>query len=103
MKENIKPSVKFKLSIPFTDREIGKGNPKVVSVFGIEASIVDEIDATSDDVSGGESGTVRLTSAGGAEGVTIIAMVTVRVFVPSGQTVHVDALRRKSDSHISEA
>jgi len=34
-----------------------------VSVFGVEASVVDEVDAASDDVAGGEGGSVGLARA----------------------------------------
>ena len=49
----------------------------MVSVFGVEASVVYEIDAASDDVPGGESGTVWLAGAGGAEGMSVVTMVTI--------------------------
>ena len=47
-----------------TYRKVGKGDPQVVSVFGVETSVVYEIDATSDDVARREGGAVGLTRAG---------------------------------------
>ena len=48
----------------FIYRKVGKGDPQMVSVFGVETSVVNEIDATSDDVARGEGGAVGLTRAG---------------------------------------
>ena len=73
----------------------------MMSVFGVETRVVYEIDAASDDVTRGEGGSVRLTRARGAEGVTVVAVVTVRVLVPAGQAVHIHPLRRQTDSHVS--
>ena len=72
----------------------------MVTVFGVEASVVYEINAASDDISGSESGAIRLASAGRTKRMAVVTVVTVRVFIPSGKTVHIHALRRKTNSHV---
>jgi len=56
---------------------------EAVSVLGVEAGVVDEVDAAANHVARGEGGPVWLAGAGGAEGVAIVAVVTVRVLVPA--------------------
>lgn len=55
----------------------------MVSVLGVEAGVVDEVDATADDVARGEGGAVRLARARRAERVPVVSVVAVRVFVPA--------------------
>ena len=54
-----------------------------MAVLGVEAGVVDEVDAAANHVAGGEGGAVGLAGAGGAEGVAVVAVVTVRVLVPA--------------------
>jgi hypothetical protein len=49
----------------------------VVSVLGVEAGVVDEVDAATDDVTGGERRPIRLPGARRAERVPIVAVVPV--------------------------
>lgn len=57
-----------------------------MSVLGVEASVVYEVDAAADDVASGERRAVRLSGARGAERVTVVSVITVRVFIPTCST-----------------
>ena len=72
----------------------------MMSVFGVEASVIDEIDATADDVTRGESRSVRLPSTGRAKRMTVVTVITVRVLIPTGEAIHIDPLGRQTDSHV---
>lgn len=54
-----------------------------MAVLGVEAGVVDEVDAAANHVARRERGSVRLAGAGGAEGVAVVSVVTVRVLVPT--------------------
>lgn len=54
-----------------------------MAVLGVEAGVVNEVDAAANHVARRERGSVRLAGAGGAEGVAVVSMVTVRVLVPT--------------------
>lgn len=54
-----------------------------MAVLGVEAGVVDEVDAAADHVARGERGSVGLPGAGRAEGVTVVSVVTIRVLVPT--------------------
>lgn len=56
---------------------------KAVAILGVEAGAVDEVDAAANHVSCGECGTIGLASPRGAEGMPIIAMVTIGMFIPT--------------------
>lgn len=56
---------------------------KAVAILGVEAGAVDEVDTAANHVSCGECGTIGLTSPRGAEGMPIISMVTVGMFIPT--------------------
>ena len=72
----------------------------MVSVLGVETGPVDQIEAAADDVAGCESRPVGLPGAGAAKTVAVVAVVTVRMFVPAGQAVHVHTLGAKSHPHV---
>lgn len=55
----------------------------MVSIFSVEACVVDKVDAAADDVAGGEGRAVGLAGAGRAKRVAVVAVVSVRMFVPS--------------------
>lgn len=55
----------------------------MVSVLGVEAGVVDEVDAATDHVTRSKGRPVRLPRARRAERVPVIAVVTVRVLVPT--------------------
>ena len=63
--------------------QVGKRDAQVVAVLGVEARVVDQVDPTTDDVTGGEGRPVRLARGGRVERVPVVAMVTVRVFLPA--------------------
>lgn len=56
---------------------------KAVAILGVEAGAIDEVDTTADHITCGECGTIRLARPRGAEGMPIIAMVTIGMFVPT--------------------
>lgn len=60
----------------------------MVAVLGVEAGVVDEVDAAADDVARGEGGPVRLARARRAEGVSVVAVVSVRMLVPPWNTTY---------------
>lgn len=77
-----------------------------MAILGVEAGAVDEVDAAANYVSCGESGTIGLASPGGAEGMPIIAMVTIGMFIPTcggkrAATAEERYLRGKQDRHKS--
>lgn len=56
---------------------------KAVAILGVEAGAINEVDTTADHIPCGERGTIRLACPRGAEGMPIIAMVTIGMFVPT--------------------
>lgn len=56
---------------------------KAVAILGVEAGAIDEVDTTADHIPCGECGTIGLACPRGAEGMSIIAMVTIGMFVPT--------------------
>lgn len=54
-----------------------------MAILGVEAGAVDEVDTAANHVSCGECGTIGLASPGGTEGMPIIAMVTIGMFIPT--------------------
>lgn len=56
---------------------------KAVAILGVEASAVDEVDAAPNHISCSECGTIGLASPRGAEGMPIITMVTIGMFIPT--------------------
>lgn len=55
----------------------------MVPVLRVEACVVDQVHAAADDVARGERRPVGLARAGRAEGVAVVAVVAVRVFIPA--------------------
>lgn len=72
-----------------------------MAVFRVKRAVIDEIDATADDVARCKSWSVRLARARGAEAVTVVSVIAVRMLVPSWQSIDVDAVRREADSHVA--
>lgn len=56
---------------------------KAVTILSVEAGAVDEVHAAANHISRGECGTIGLASTGGAEGMPIISMVTIGMFIPT--------------------
>lgn len=54
-----------------------------MAILGVEAGVIDQVDTAADDVARGERGPVRLPRARGAEGVAVVTVVTIRVFIPT--------------------
>ena len=55
------------------------------SIFGIKTRPINEIEATTNDISSCKGGTIGLTCARTTETVAIISMVAVALFVPTWQ------------------
>jgi len=72
----------------------------MMSVLGVEAGPIDQVEAAADHVTGCESRPVGLAGAGTAKTVTVVAVVTIRMFVPAGQTIHVHTLGTEPDPHV---
>lgn len=75
----------------------------MVTVLGVEARVVHQIDATADDVTGGEGRSVRLPVTGRAERVAIVTVVTIRLLVPARQPIHLEVRVRQPDAHVTIA
>lgn len=73
----------------------------MVAVLGVETRIVDQIDATTNNITGGKGGPVRLPIAGRAERVTVVTVVAVRLLVPPGQTIHLEVGMGQPDAHVA--
>lgn len=81
-------------------RKVREGDTQVVAILRVERGVVDQIDAAADHVAGSEGRPVRLTCAGRAKAVAVIAVVTIRVLVPSWQPIHVDTVCREPNAHV---
>ena len=62
------------------------------SIFGIKTRPINEVEATPDDISSGEGWTIGLTCARTTEAVAVISVITITLFVPAWQSVHVHTL-----------
>lgn len=63
--------------------KVPHAHTKAVAILGVEAGAIDEVDAAADHISCGECGTIGLASPRGAEGMPIVTMVTIGMFVPT--------------------
>lgn len=54
-----------------------------MAVFCVEAGIVDQVDTAADDIPSGEGGAVGLPCPRGTEGVPIVTVVPIGMFIPS--------------------
>lgn len=54
-----------------------------MAIFCVEAGVVDEVDTAANHIPSGERGAVGLPCPRGTEGVPIISMVPIRMFIPS--------------------
>lgn len=63
--------------------EVRKSDAQMMTIFRVEGGVVDEINAATDHVTGGEGRPVRLPGATWAETVTVVTVITVWVLVPS--------------------
>lgn len=67
----------------------------MVSILGVEAGVVHQVDAATDHIAGRERRPVRLSGARRAERVAVVAVVAVRVFVPTWKICFVIDLSQK--------
>lgn len=63
--------------------EIRKSDAQMMTIFCVEGGVVDEINAASDHITGGEGRPVRLPGAAWAETVTVVTVITIWVLVPA--------------------
>ena len=70
-------------------------------IFSIETRAIYEIKTTTNDVVSSEGGPIGLPSSRATEAVTVVAVVSVALLVPAGQSVHVDSLSRQTNAHVS--
>ena len=84
-----------------TRRQTLKSDSQVDPILSVEAGAVTEIKTTTNHVVRSESRPVSLTSAGAAEAVTIISVISVTLLVPARQSVHVHPLGRESHAHVA--
>lgn len=84
-------------------RQVPERDAQVVSVLRVETSVVHQIDATTDYVARSEGRSIWFTRTGTAERVAVIAVISVGLLVPAGQTVHLEVLRGQSDAHVAVA
>lgn len=81
--------------------QIAKGDAQIGAVVRVEASIVHHVNATADNVARGKGWPVRLSRSWAREGVAVVAMIAVRLFIPARQAIHLEVLRRQSDAHVA--
>jgi hypothetical protein len=77
---NLSPT---KVALKDRPTKVSYAPTKTVAILGVEAGAIDEVDTAADHVSCGECGTIGLASPRGAEGMPIIAMVSIGMFVPT--------------------
>jgi len=82
-------------------RKIREGDAQVMAILRVEGGVVNEIHAATDHIAGGESRSVGLTGATWAETVAIVTVVTVRMLIPTGKSIYVDAWGREADAHVT--
>lgn len=92
----------YELRVP-AYRQIPERGAQMVAVLRVEARVVHQIDAAADHVAGGEGRPVRLAVARRTERVAVVAVIAERLFVPAGQPVHLEVLRRQADAHVAVA
>jgi len=83
--------------------QVPEGNAQIIAVLGVEARVVDEVQAAADHVPCGESGSVVLACARAAERVSVVAMIAVGVLVPAGQAAQLHVRFRQTDAHVTVA
>jgi len=82
-------------------RKIREGDAQVMAILRVESGVVNEIYAATDHIAGGKSWSVGLTGTTWAETVAIITVVTVRMLIPTGKSIYVDAWGREADAHVT--
>ena len=72
-----------------------------MSVLGVKSGVVDEVDSASNDITGGKSRPIWLACTRRTKTVSVVTVVSVRVFVPTRKSVDVNSVRRETDSHVT--
>ena len=70
------------------------GITDIVTVASIEASVLQEIHTTTDDITGGEGRSVGNARPGRTERMSIITMIPIGAFIPTRQSIETDFFRR---------
>ena len=73
------------------------------AILSVKAGPVNKIESAAHSVPRGEGWPVWLTSAGAAEAVTIVTVISVTLFVPSRKSIHVHTLGRETHAHVTVA
>lgn len=66
-----------------THRQVSKCDAQIDAVLGVETSVVQKINTAANYIAGGEGGSIRLPTARGAKRVAIVAMITIRLLIPT--------------------
>ena len=75
---------------------------EIVTVSSIETGVVEKIDTTTNEIIGGEGGSVENTGAGRAERMAIVSVIAIGAFVPSWQTIEIYFTGRQANAHVSK-
>lgn len=73
----------------------------MVSVLGVKSGVINEVDSATNNVTGGKRRPIWLARARGAETVSVVAVVSVGVFVPARESVDVNSVCREANSHVT--
>lgn len=75
-----------------------------MAILCVEAGVVDEVNTAANHVACCKRGSVRLPDAGGAEGVAVISVITVRVLVPTWEmwSVRIRVLCRQWKGEVTQ-
>ena len=82
-------------------RQIVKSRSKIQSIFGVKASVVDEVYPATYNVVCGECGSIWLASTRRAEWFSIITMITKGIFPPAGKCIRVNLISWETNPNIS--
>lgn len=84
-------------------RKVREGDAQVMAILRVEGGVVNEIYTATDHVASGEGRAVGLSGATWAETVTVVAVVTIWMLIPTGKSIYVDAWGREADAHVTVA
>lgn len=85
----------------WTYGKVSKSDAQVMTIFCVESSVVNEIYAATDHVTGSEGRAIGLASAAWTETVTVVTVIAIWLLIPAWQSIYVDTLHREADSHIT--
>ena len=82
-------------------RQIVKSRSKIQSIFGVKASVVDEVYPATYNVVCGECGSIWLASTRRAEWFSIITMITKGIFPPARKCIRFNLISWDTNPNIS--